>query len=137
MRGPFKTHPGFFMPPHLLSLDSMRQTLEDSVLEHGSPSISIELVNSSEDVERLGERAARWIESRRWKPSQGAVLLVPDETGAIEKVLLGTGGPDWAEDAPGENFSTVLDEWRDKCESSEDLEEMEKFIQEHCPKWAK
>jgi leucyl aminopeptidase len=100
MRGPFKTHPGFFMPPHLLSLDSMRQTLEESVLEHGSPSIPIELVNSNEDVERLGERAARWIESRRWKPSQGAVLLVPDETGAIEKVLLGTGGPDWAEDAP-------------------------------------
>jgi hypothetical protein len=44
---------------------------------------------------------------------------------------------DWAVDAPGENFSTVLDEWRDECQSSEDLEEMKKFIRENCPKWAK
>ncbi len=43
---------------------------------------------------------------------------------------------DWAVDAPGEYFGTVLDEWRGSCESSEDLEEMETFIQANCPKWA-
>ena len=44
---------------------------------------------------------------------------------------------DWVEDTPGECFRSVLDEWRDSCESSEDLEEMKTFIQENCPKWAK
>ena len=43
---------------------------------------------------------------------------------------------DWAVDAPGENFSAVLDEWRDGCESPEDLQEMEQFIQDNCSKWA-
>ncbi len=42
----------------------------------------------------------------------------------------------WAVDAPGENFRSVLDEWQGSCESSEDLDEMETFIQENCPKWA-
>ena len=44
---------------------------------------------------------------------------------------------DWAVDAPGEYFGTVLDEWRDNCDSSDELEEMQTFIQENCPKWAK
>lgn len=44
---------------------------------------------------------------------------------------------DWAVDAPGEYFGTVLDEWRDNCESSEDFEGMKTFIQKNCPKWAK
>lgn len=44
---------------------------------------------------------------------------------------------DWAVDAPVENFGTVLDEWRKSCDSSDELEEMEMFIQENCPKWAK
>ncbi len=43
----------------------------------------------------------------------------------------------WAVDAPGEYFGTILDEWRDSCESSEDFEDMDAFIQENCPKWSK
>lgn len=88
------------MPSHVMPLDSLRQMLEDLLLEPGAPSIPIELVTSGDDLAGLGERAARWIEARGWKPSQGAVLLVPDEAGGIEKVLFGTGGSDWAETAP-------------------------------------
>lgn len=88
------------MQTHVTSLDPLRQTLEDLVLEPGSPSIPIELVASGEDVSRLGTRAARWVEARGWKPSQGSVLLVPSGDGAIEMVLLGTGGSDWVAEAP-------------------------------------
>ena len=100
MRHPFKSHPEFFMPTHAISFDPMRQTLEDLVLEPGAPSIPIELVTSGEDLATLGGRETRWVEARGWKPSQGSVLLVPSENGAIAKVLFGTGGMDWAERAP-------------------------------------
>lgn len=43
----------------------------------------------------------------------------------------------WAVDAPGENFRSVLDEWWDSCENTEDIEDMKTFIQENCSKWAK
>lgn len=88
------------MQTHVTSLDPLRQTLEELLLEPGSPSIPIEFIASGEDVSRLGAHAVRWVEARGWKPAQGSVLLVPDETGAIDKVLLGTGGSDWAEREP-------------------------------------
>jgi hypothetical protein len=43
---------------------------------------------------------------------------------------------DWTVDAPGEYFRSVLEEWLDSCESSEDLEDMKIFIQRNCPTWA-
>ena len=43
---------------------------------------------------------------------------------------------DWAVDAPGEYFSITLEKWQNACKNSEDLKEMEAFIQENCPKWS-
>ena len=88
------------MQTQVTSLDTLRQKLEDLILEPGSPAIPIELVGSGEDLSRLGAREARWVEARGWKPTQGSVLPVPGEDGAVEKILLGTGGADWAEQAP-------------------------------------
>ncbi|MDJ0513505.1 MAG: leucyl aminopeptidase family protein [Methyloceanibacter sp.] len=88
------------MSTHVMSLDALHKSLEDLVLEPGAPSIPIELVTSADDLSGIGEREARWVEARGWKPSQGSVLLVPGENGEIEKVLFGTGGDDWAQDAP-------------------------------------
>ncbi len=37
---------------------------------------------------------------------------------------------DWAEDAPGEIFDRILDDWKKACKTPEHLQEMEEFIQQ-------
>jgi leucyl aminopeptidase len=100
MRGPFKTHPDIFMPSKATTLESTRQILEETLLPRGADAIPIVLVGSDDDLAALSEVERRWTEARNWKPTQGAVLPVPDETGAIGKILLGTGGSDWPKEAP-------------------------------------
>ncbi len=83
-----------------MTLDTTRRHLEDLLLEHGAPAIPIRLIAS--DVDRAGLEAAEraWVEARGWKPTEGSVLLLPGEAGAIGAVLLGTGGEDWAAKTP-------------------------------------
>jgi len=39
---------------------------------------------------------------------------------------------DWAVDAPGEYFATVLNDWKKNCKSKKDLEEMDAFVEDEC-----
>ena len=100
MRGSFKTHPDFFMLSKSTTLETTRHTLDDLLLPRGTDAIPITLIAEDDDLDALSDVERRWVEARGWKPSQGAVLPVPDETGAIGKVLLGTGGADWPKEAP-------------------------------------
>jgi leucyl aminopeptidase len=100
MRGSFKTRPDLFMPSKATTLDATRHILEDLLLARGTDATPIVPVASDDDLGDLSDRERRWADARDWKPDQGAVLPVPDETGAIGKVLFGTGGADWAKDAP-------------------------------------
>ena len=100
MRGPFKPHPDFFMPFKATTLETTRHALEDVLLPSGADAVPMALIASDDDLAALSDVERRWVDARGWKPSQGAVLPVPDETGAIGKVLLGTGGADWPEEAP-------------------------------------
>ena len=94
MRGSFKTQPDFFMPPHAMTLDTTRHHLEDLLLPAGAKAVPIVPIFQEEDLAGLSEAERRWVEARAWKPSEGAVLVVPDETGAVGKVLFGAGDAD-------------------------------------------
>lgn len=100
MLDPFKTHPEFFMSPNAMPLETTRQHLENLLLAPNAEAVPIEPVGSDKDIAALAERERRWVEARGWKPTAGAVLLVPDETGEIAKVLFGTGGSDWGDETP-------------------------------------
>ena len=44
---------------------------------------------------------------------------------------------DWAADVAVECYGFLLDEWRKKSKSKDDLIEMDKFLKRECSKWAK
>jgi leucyl aminopeptidase len=76
--------------------------LEDLLLDQGADAIPIRLVASDDDaaLAELGDSARRWIDAQDWSPKQGAVLLLPDASGGLSTVLLGTAGKDWMTEAP-------------------------------------
>ena len=43
----------------------------------------------------------------------------------------------WATDMPEECFGSLLDDWRRGCSQKGDFDEMDKFISDQCPDWAK
>jgi len=88
------------MPTKATTLDATHRQLEDLLLEPGAPAIPIRLIASEDDLASLSDVERRWVEARGWKPTQGAVLPLPDETGGIGAVLLATGGEDWVAKAP-------------------------------------
>lgn len=85
------------MPTKATTLDTTRHHLEDLLLVESADATPITLISSDDDLECLTDVERRWAEARGWKTTQGTVLAVPDETGAVGRVLLGTGGADWAE----------------------------------------
>ncbi len=88
------------MPSQAMTLDTTRRQLEDLLLEPGVAAIPITPITSDEDLAARGDFERHWAEARSWRPTQGAVLLVPDKAGAVGAVLFGTGGANWAETAP-------------------------------------
>ena len=82
------------------TLDTTRHALEERLLADSADTTPITLITSEDDISELTDVERRWAEARAWTPSQGAVLPVPDETGAVARILLGTGGTDWAEGTP-------------------------------------
>ena len=90
------------MPSKATTLEATRRGLEDLLLDQGADAIPIRLVASDDDASlaELGEPARRWIDAQDWSPKQGAVLLLPDASGGLSTVLLGTGGKDWMTEAP-------------------------------------
>ena len=88
------------MPTKAMTLETTRRQLEDVLLEPGAKAVPITLIASEGDLDALGAAERRWVEARGWKPTQGAVLVVPGEGGSIGAVLLATGGQDWAAKTP-------------------------------------
>ncbi len=88
------------MPSQAMTLDTTRRQLEDLLLEPGVAAIPITPITSDEDLAARGDFERHWAEARSWRPTQGAVLLVPDKAGAVGTLLFGTGGANWAETAP-------------------------------------
>ncbi|MEZ5874231.1 MAG: leucyl aminopeptidase family protein [Hyphomicrobiales bacterium] len=88
------------MPAKAITLETTRRQLESALLPPGTEAIPITLVASDDALTKLDEPARRFAETRGWKPNQGAALVLPDGEGGIGSVLLGTGGEDWATQAP-------------------------------------
>ncbi len=92
------------MPSKATTLEATRRGLEDLLLDAsaGADAVPIRLVASENDagLAKLGKTERRWIEAQGWTPKQGAVLLLPDASGGVSTVLLGTGGKDWDSDTP-------------------------------------
>ena len=88
------------MPTKATTLDTTRHHLEGLLIDDSADATPITLIASEDDLAGLTDVERRWAEARGWKPTEGAVLAVPDETGAVGRVLLGTGGADWAHETP-------------------------------------
>lgn len=88
------------MPSQTMTLGATRTKLEDLLLAPGAEAVPIAAIASEEDLAARGDLERHWAQARGWRPSQGAVLLVPDEAGAVGSVLFGTGSANWAETAP-------------------------------------
>jgi leucyl aminopeptidase len=90
------------MPSKDMTLEAARRELEDLLLAPGAEATPIHLVASAADpaLQNLSEAGQSWVEAQDWTGKQGSVLLLPDGTGGIAGILLGTGGKDWAAQAP-------------------------------------
>ena len=85
-----------------MTLETTRRGLEDLLLPAGTVATPIRLIASQNDAALQGlsspERA--WVEAQGWSAKQGSVLLLPNGQGEVGGILLGTGGKDWATQAP-------------------------------------
>jgi leucyl aminopeptidase len=91
------------MPSKATTLEAMRRGLEDLLLDASAgAAVPIRFVAAEDDagLAELSEAERRWIEAQGWTPKQGAVLLLPDASGGVSTVLLGTGGKDWESETP-------------------------------------
>jgi leucyl aminopeptidase len=80
------------------AVPKLRSDLGDLLLDSGAKALPIWFVAAKDDahLKELSDVQRNWLESRGWSPKPGAVLLLPDEKGAIGGVLLGVGDQDWA-----------------------------------------
>ncbi len=85
-----------------MTLETTRRALADQLLEAGAEALPVHLIASEDDaaLEALSEAERGWVAAQGWKPTQGAVLLLPGGTSGVGGVLLGTGGKDWASRSP-------------------------------------
>ena len=90
------------MTTKAMTLETTRAALEDQLLDAGAEALPIRLVASEDDtaLEGLSDADRAWVAAQGWKPTQGAVLLLPGGAHGIGGVLLGTGGKNWAERSP-------------------------------------
>ena len=90
------------MPSKAVTLESTRRRLEELILPADAESVPIRIIASADDaaLKDLSDTERSWVEAQGWGAKQGAVLLLPDGRGGISGVLLGTGGKDWAAQAP-------------------------------------
>ncbi len=85
-----------------MTLETTRRGLEELLLPPGAESVPIYFAASDDDsaLDSLSEAGQAWVAAQGWKPSQGAVLLLPDGQGGLGGVLFGTGGPGWGSEVP-------------------------------------
>jgi leucyl aminopeptidase len=90
------------MPKKAMTLQTARRGLEELLLPAGADAIPIRLIALEDDaaLASLSEAERAWVEAQGWTPKQSSVLLLPDGNGVLGGVLLGTGGKDWASQAP-------------------------------------
>jgi leucyl aminopeptidase len=90
------------MPDKAMTLETTRRGLEALLLEPAAEALPITLITSEDDpaFAALSEAERGWARARDWTAKQGSVLLLPDGQGGIAGALLGTGGKDWAKEAP-------------------------------------
>src|SRR5262245_50723763 len=84
-----------------MTLETTRRGLEDLLLPAGTEAIPIRLIAAQDDtaLQGLSNAERAWVEAQGWTAKQGSVLLLPNGQG-VGGVLLGTGGKDWAAQAP-------------------------------------
>lgn len=99
MRGPSKSVPSM---QKAMTLETTRRGLEDLLLSGDAKAVPIRLIAAKDDpaLAALSEVERSWVEAQGWTPKQGSVLTLPDGKGGLSGVLLGTGGKDWATQAP-------------------------------------
>jgi len=85
-----------------MTLEMTRRTLEDLLLPAGAETIPVYFISSVADraLGTLSEAERNWVDTQGWSGKQGSVLLMPDGEGGVAGVLLGTGGMNWAVEAP-------------------------------------
>src|SRR5215467_8489406 len=85
-----------------MTLETTRRGLEDLLLPAGTVATPIRLIASQNDaaLQGLSNAERAWVEAQGWSAKQGSVLLLPNGQGDVGGVLLGTGGKDWATQAP-------------------------------------
>jgi leucyl aminopeptidase len=90
------------MQSKAMTLDTGRRALEELLLPAGAGALPIYLIAAADDpvLGDLSEAERGWVAVQGWSGKQGSVLLLPDGRGGIAGVLLGTGGEDWATQAP-------------------------------------
>ncbi len=90
------------MTPKAMTLEATRAALEIQLLEAGAEALPIHFIATEDDpaLEDLGEAERSWVAAQAWKPTQGAVLLLPGGSSGIRGALLGTGGKDRQSRAP-------------------------------------
>ena len=90
------------MPSKAMTLETTRRALEDLLLPAGAAAVPVRLIASADDagLKELSEAERGWVKAQGWSAKQGSVLLLPDGKGGISGALLGTGGSDWAAQAP-------------------------------------
>ena len=90
------------MPSKAMTIETTRRTLEELLLPATAEAIPIHLIASATDpgLGALSEAERSWVEAQGWSWKQGSVLPLPDGSGGIGGVLLGTGGKDWSLQAP-------------------------------------
>jgi leucyl aminopeptidase len=90
------------MQSKAMTLETARRALEELLLPAGAKALPVYLIASADDpaLNDLSASERSWIGAQSWTAKQGAALLLPDVQDGIGGVLLGTGGKDWAAQAP-------------------------------------
>jgi leucyl aminopeptidase len=85
-----------------MTFDATYRELKNRLLAADAKAIPIRLIAAKDDpaLDELSEAECGWVASQDWQPQQGSVLTLPDGKGGLSGVLLGTGGKDWAAQAP-------------------------------------
>ncbi|MEG6508462.1 leucyl aminopeptidase family protein [Methyloligella sp. 2.7D] len=81
------------------TLATLRSQLE-ALIAPGEGAIPIYPIADEDGLSVLSDAQRKWAAAQGWTPSEGAVLLLPGEDGAVAAVALGTGGADWSKTSP-------------------------------------
>ena len=113
------------MPSKAMTIETTRRTLEELLLPATAEAIPIHLIASATDpgFGALSEAERSWVEAQGWSWKQGSVLPLPDGSGGIGGVLLGTGG-----EGKGRHFDAGISNFGDGAALSFPVPVDEQFL---------